>query len=211
MKRTIESFVPSAVLDAVAAPTPTYGGGSVAALAGALAAALVQMHAGLTIGKPAYAAVEPEMQAILQQAESLRTALAEAAQQDSDSYAAVMQAFAMPKDSVAGKTARSVAIEKAMIRAAAVPMQAARLSVEVLQLAKQVAEKGNASCICDSGVASYMAIAALKGALLNVEINARDIKNPGVVATLRAEAAVLRKKGAALAEEIDQAIAKRLS
>jgi formiminotetrahydrofolate cyclodeaminase len=59
MKRTIEGFVPSAVLDAVAAPTPTYGGGSVAALAGALAAALVQMHAGLTVGKTAYAAVEP--------------------------------------------------------------------------------------------------------------------------------------------------------
>lgn len=211
MKQTGESFVPSAVLNAVAAPTPTYGGGSVAALAGALAAALAQMHAGLTVGKRTYAAVEPEMQAILQQAESLRGSLAEAARQDSDAYAAVMQAFAMPKEKVADKTARSVAIEKAMIHAAAVPMRTARLSVDVLEMVKQVAEKGNASCICDSGVASYMATAALKGALLNVEINARQIKNPGIVATLRAESAVLWKKGAAMAEEIDQVIAKRLA
>jgi glutamate formiminotransferase/formiminotetrahydrofolate cyclodeaminase len=211
VKQIVESFVPSVLLDAVAAPTPTPGGGSVAALAGALAAALVQMQAGLTVGKPAYAAVEPEMREILQQAESLRGSLAEAAQQDSDAYDAVMQAFAMPKSSVEDKTARSVAIEKAMIHAAAVPIRTARLSVDVLGLARLVAEKGNASCVCDSGVASYMAVAALKGALLNVEINARDIKNPGVVATLRAESAVLRKKGAALAEEIDQAIAKRLA
>lgn len=206
-----EGFVPWGTLEAVAAATPTYGGGSVSALAGALGAALVQMHAGLTVGRPAFTDVETEMQEIGQRAESLRASLAEAAQQDSDAYADVMKAFAMPKSTDSEKAERREAIQRALIRAAEVPMQVARLSVDVMELAKRAAARGNPSCVCDSGVASYMAHAALRGALLNVEVNARDIKSPGVSMLLKAEAAVLQKKGEALAKEVEQTIAERLS
>lgn len=204
-----DDLVPTALLDAVAAATPTPGGGSVAALAGALGAALVQMHAGLTVGKAGYEAVAPQMREVLSRAQALRADLAEAARRDSEAYDAVVQAFAMPKGTDEEKARRREAIQAALIGAAQVPMQVARASVEVLQLAKQVAQKGNPSCICDSGVAGFMAFAALRGALLNVEINAKDIKAPDVVASLRAEAAILQQKGAALAEEIDAIVAGR--
>lgn len=205
-----DDLVPTALLDAVAAATPTPGGGSVAALAGALGAALVQMHAGLTVGKAGYEAVAPQMQEVLARAEALRADLAEAARRDSEAYDAVVRAFAMPKGTDEDKARRREAIQAALIGAAEVPMQVARASVEALELAKQVAQKGNPSCICDSGVAGFMAFAALRGALLNVEINAKDIKNPEAAATLSAEAATLLDRGRMLAEEIERIVAARM-
>lgn len=205
-----DALVPTALLDAVAAATPTPGGGSVAALAGALGAALVQMHAGLTVGKAGYEAVAPEMQEVLSRAEALRADLAEAVRRDSESYDAVVRAFAMPKGTDEEKARRREVIQAALIGAAEVPMQVARASVEVLQLAKQVAQKGNPSCSCDSGVAGFMAFAALRGALLNVEVNAKDIKTPEVAANLSAEAATLLDKGRTLAEEIERIVAARM-
>lgn len=205
-----EDITPTAMLDAVAAATPTPGGGSVAALAGALGAALVQMHAGLTVGKAGYEAVAPEMEQIRARAERLRADLAEAVRRDSEAYDAVMRAFAMPKGTDEEKARRREAIQSALVAAAEVPLQVARASVEVLGLTQRVAQKGKASCICDSGVAGYMALAALRGALLNVEINARDIRNPEVAATLRAEAAALLEKGKALADEIEAIVAARM-
>jgi len=206
-----EDWVPWSTLDAVAAPTATPGGGSVAALAGALAAALVQMHAGLTLGKPAFAEVEPEMQEIRRRAEALRGTLAEAAQEDSDSYGAVMQAFAMPKGTDLEKGTRREAIQKALIYAAEVPMQVARLSVETLELAKRVAAQGNPSCICDSGVAGSMARAAVQGALLNVAVNLKDIKDAGVAESLRAAMEALRQRGEALADELEGLVGERMN
>ncbi len=205
-----EDITPTAMLDAVAAPTPTPGGGSVAALAGALGAALVQMHAGLTVGKAGYEAVAPEMQEILSRAEALRASLAEAVRRDSEAYDAVVRAFALPKATDEEKARRREAIQAALVGAAEVPMQVARASVEVLELTKQVAAKGNASCICDSGVAGYMALAALRGALLNVEINVKDIKNPDVAVALKAEAAALLAKGKTLADEVEGIVASRM-
>ncbi len=205
-----EDITPTAMLDAVAAPTPTPGGGSVAALAGALGAALVQMHAGLTVGKAGYETVAPEMQEILARAETLRASLAEAVRRDSEAYDAVVQAFALPKGTDEEKARRREAIQAALVGAAEVPLQVARASVEVLELTKRVAARGNASCICDSGVAGFMALAALRGALLNVEVNVKDIKNPDIAASLMAEAAALMEKGKALAGEIEGIVAARM-
>ncbi len=205
-----EDITPTAMLDAVAAPMPTPGGGSVAALAGALSAALVQMHAGLTVGKAGYEAVAPEMREILARAETLRATLAEAVRRDSEAYDAVVRAFAMPKGTDEEKARRREAIQNALVGAAEVPLQVAKASIEALELTKQVAAKGNASCICDSGVAGFMAFAALRGALLNVDINVKDIKNPEVAASLKAQAAALLDKGKALAGDIEGIVAARM-
>jgi len=206
-----ESIIPTAILEAVAAPTAAPGGGSVAALAGALGAALAEMVAGLTMSKPAYAGVAEEMRQVRERAESLRARLAGSVQADSDAYAAVMRAYALPKGTDAEKAARRDAIQAALLGASEVPMEVAQMSVEVLQLAREVAAKGIATAVCDSGVAGYMAHAALRGALLNVEVNVRDIKDAKTAATLRAEEASLREQGAALADEIDRLVAARLS
>lgn len=198
-----EDWTPWSALDAVAAPTATPGGGSVAALAGALAAALVQMYAGLTLGKSAYADTADEMEQARQRAERLRADLARAARDDSQAYRQVMEAYRLPKATDAEKAHRAAAIQAALLAAAEVPMQVARLSVEVLEAALEVTRKGNVNCLCDGGVAGYMARAALRGALLNVAVNARDIKDADTADALRAEAAALRTKGEALADALD--------
>ncbi len=203
-----EDWVPWSVLDAVAAPSATPAGGSVAALAGALSAALVQMYAGLTLGKAAYAEVAEEMERARQRAERLRAELAEAAREDSEAYRRVMEAYRLPKGTDAEKARRSAVIQDALLRAAEVPMRVARLSVEVLENLREVVRKGNVNCLCDGGVAAYMARAALQGSLLNVAVNVKDIEDAGVAETLRSEAATLRKEGEALAEEVERLVAE---
>jgi formiminotetrahydrofolate cyclodeaminase len=206
-----DSLIPAAILEAVAAPTPTVGGGSVSALAGALGAALAEMVAGLTLKKPAYADVAEEMHQVRERAESLRARLAESIVADSEAYSAVMRAYALPKGTELEKAARRDAIQAALLGACDAPMQVARMSVEVLQLAREVAAKGLATAVCDSGVAAYMAQAALQGALLNVAVNVRGIKDTAVTSALRVEGVSLREQGAVLADEVEHLVAARLS
>ena len=156
---------------AVAGPTPAPGGGSVAAHAGALGAALAQMVAGLTIGKKKYAGVEAEMKEIALQAAALVTELGSLMKKDADAYTAVMQAYKLPAESDAEKSARAHAVDRALIGAAEVPLQTARACVRVLELAAAVAARGNTNAVSDAGVAALLAEAATRGAVYNVRIN----------------------------------------
>ncbi len=155
----------------VAAPTPTPGGGSVAALAGTLGAALAQMVAGLTVGKKKYAAVEDEMKTLALRASALRRQLASLVQRDADAYERVRVAYTMPHDSDAATNARDIAITHALIFAAEVPLETANAAVLVTEIAAAVAERGNANAVSDATVAALMAEVACKGAVLNVRIN----------------------------------------
>ncbi len=155
----------------VAEPVPTPGGGSVAAHAGALGAALTQMVVGLTIGKKKYAAVETEMKELTLRASALRRQLSLLVQRDADAYEGVRSAYAMPKEPESANVARSVAIERALIFAAEIPLETARAAVEVASIAATVAEKGNTNAVSDAAVAALLAEAACKGAVLNVRIN----------------------------------------
>lgn len=160
-----------AFLSRVAGPTPTPGGGSVAAHAGALGAALAQMVAGLTIGKKKYAAVESEMKELSLRASALRRQLAELVQRDADSYETVRAAYAMPREPEEAATARNAAIQRALIFASEVPLETARAAAAVAQLAATVAERGNSNASTDGAVAALLAEAACKGAALNVRVN----------------------------------------
>jgi glutamate formiminotransferase/formiminotetrahydrofolate cyclodeaminase len=155
----------------VAGPTPTPGGGSVAALAGALGAALSQMVAGLTIGKKKYAAVEGEMKELSLRATALRQQLAELVQRDADSYEHVRSAYAMPREPQAAADARTVAIRDALIFASEVPLETARAAASVAELAANAAERGNSNASTDAAVAALLAEAACKSAALNVRVN----------------------------------------
>jgi len=162
---------------AVAGPTPAPGGGSVAAHAGALGAALAQMVAGLTIGKKKYASAEAEMKEIALQAAGLVNELSALMKTDADAYTAVMQAYKLPGQSEAESAAKKQAVDHALVGAAEVPLQTARACVRVLELAAAVAARGNTNAVSDAGVAALLAEAATRGAVYNVRINVASLSD----------------------------------
>ena len=164
-------------LDRLAGSSPTPGGGSVAALAGALGAALVSMVAALTVGKKKYAEVEEAIKETRKSSESLRSKLTRLIEQDAEAFDAVMRAFKLPRASEAEERARAVAVEKALMDASQVPLETVERALEVLDLARHAAQVGNMNAVSDAGVAAYMCEAAARSAALNVRINAKGLTN----------------------------------
>jgi glutamate formiminotransferase / formiminotetrahydrofolate cyclodeaminase len=177
----------SGFVAAVASPSPVPGGGSVAAHAGALGAALAQMVAGLTIGKKKYAAVEAEMKEAALSGAALVNELSSLAARDAAAYAAVADAHKLPNEPEAAATARQAAITAALLQAAAVPLETARACARVAQLAAIVAERGNTNAASDAGVAALLAEAACRGASYNVRINVASLDDKSQGAGLLAE------------------------
>jgi formiminotetrahydrofolate cyclodeaminase len=168
-------------LDALASSEPVPGGGSVAALSGALAAALVAMVCRLTIGKKGYETVGDEMQTILPRAEALQRELRDLMQADADAYARVMDAYKLPRSTDAEKAARTRATQDALKHASDVPLRVAELCAQVLELAHSVAAKGNKNAASDGAVGALMAEAGLRGAAFNVSTNLGAIKDEAFV------------------------------
>jgi glutamate formiminotransferase/formiminotetrahydrofolate cyclodeaminase len=162
-------------LDALASNTATPGGGSAAAYSGAAAAGLVSMVARLTIGKKKYADVESKMQAILTQAEALRSDLTHSIQLDSSAFDSVMVAHKLPKDTLEQQGIRLKAIQQATLLATQAPMGVAHKSSQVLELADQVIRFGNVSALSDGATGAVLAAAAIRGAAYNIRINVKDL------------------------------------
>ena len=164
-------------LDELASNSPTPGGGSVAALAGALGAALISMVGNLTIGKKKYEDVEEDIKKIISSSEKLRYELSQLIEEDVKVFDNFMATYKMPKETEDEKKIRAEKIQESLIEAAKVPLTVAYKCLDVLSLSKEVAEKGNINVISDAGVAVLMAQAALESAILNVKINLRMIKD----------------------------------
>ena len=164
-------------LDELASKASTPGGGSAAAIMGAMGAALASMVCNLTLGKKGYEEVEGEMQALLEKSEALRATLTDMVRADVEVFDQVMAAYGMPKDTDEQKAKRSEAIQTALKAATDVPLACARTCAEVIDLCKPVAEQGNKNVISDAGVAVLAAQAALRSAALNVYINVPGIKD----------------------------------
>ncbi len=196
-------------VDSLAAPTATPGGGAVAALAGALAAALTQMVAGLTVGKKKYADVETEMRQIVAQAQGLRRELLDAVAEDSAAFEAVMAAYRLPQGTEEEQARREEAVQRALAGAAAVPLRVARAGVRVLELAQAVAEKGHANALTDAGSAAHMARAAVECAGLNVRTNAASMADQETARAWLTELADLRRRAAGLEAAIANVVAER--
>ena len=179
-------------LDQLAAGTATPGGGSAAAHAGTMAAALVAMVGRLTLGKKKYAEVQERVEAIVQAAEELRGRLETAVEQDTQAFGAVMSALRLPKDTDAEKNSRASALEQATLRAGEVPLAVAKDSSAVLDLALEIATIGNISALSDAGVAGDLAQAALHAAGLNVRVNAASLQDPGPATRWLSELASLQ-------------------
>ena len=181
-------------LATVASSAPVPGGGSVAALAGALGAALAQMVAGLTIGRKKYAAVETEMKERALQAAALVRRLDALRVEDAAAYAMVSAAYQLPKETLEQAATRDAAIQRALIDAATTPLETARCCAEVAALAAFAAERGNTNAASDAGVAALLAEAACRGAVYNVRINVVAMPD--------------RAAGTPLAEEAERLVAQ---
>jgi glutamate formiminotransferase/formiminotetrahydrofolate cyclodeaminase len=170
----------------LASRDPTPGGGSASALAGALAAALVEMVCELTVGRPDSAHVDPIARQIGSAAADLRRALLDAAEEDAQAYDRVAAARRLPRETDAEQAARRAAIAEATVTATEVPLRVVQLAMEVLRLAAQIAPLGNRNAISDAGVAALLAAAGARGAAFNVTINLPSLPEGHA---LRAEAA----------------------
>ena len=160
-----------AYLDKVASADPEPGGGSVAALTGALGAGLVTMVTGLTLGKEKFAAVQGDMDEIKAKAEKLRADLTGFITADAEAYAKVASAMKMPRDTEEQKKERAALLQAALKGAATVPLNIAEAAAAVARLSSPAAEKGNPNAVSDAGVAVLLAEAAAQSAALNVKIN----------------------------------------
>jgi len=165
-------------LDQLASGSSTPGGGSAAAYTGSEGAALVAMVARLTIGKKKYAAVETQMWALIDRAEEIRKTLTQAVDRDAAGFEALMAAMKLPKETSEQQAIRTEMIEKATIGAAKVPLEVARCSVTVMELALEATTIGNLNAISDAGSGAALAHAALISAGYNVRINVQGLSDP---------------------------------
>lgn len=170
--RTVSQF-----LDELASNSPAPGGGSVAALAGAVGAALSSMVCNLTVGKKKYADVQTEMTAVLQETEKLRKELTLLIDKDTEAFNAVMAAFGLPKGTEQEQKARAAAVLEATKSATMIPLQVMTVCQQALLHTLIVAQKGNKNSASDAGVAALMLQAGCSGAALNVRINLNGLSD----------------------------------
>ncbi len=192
---TIKEFI-----DRTASSLPVPGGGSAAALGGALAAGLTQMVAGLTIGRKGFEAVEAEMRRIVEQAADLRQQCLRNIDRDSDAYTGVIEAFRLPKSSDEEKDARTHAIQKALQHASRVPLETAELAAQIIDLAARVVKKGNPNAVTDGAVAGMLARTAVLAGAMNVRINLTSIQDRAFVSDMDRQVDELEAK----AKQVEQ-------
>jgi formiminotetrahydrofolate cyclodeaminase len=178
-------------LDAVAEPTPTPGGGSVAALAGALGASLGQMVASLSRKKKSQAAFVDQLSDALSNLQAASKMLSEAIDRDATSFDHVMAAYKLPKETSNEQVQRDAAIQTAMQGAATVPLEVARRSADVFELLGRLASISSPSMASDLKVGRLMAAAGARGALENVAINLESITDAAFAARVRTESAAI--------------------
>jgi len=164
-------------MDKLASKSPEPGGGSVAALTGALGAALVSMVANLTLGKEKYKDVQPQIESLLKESEKLRAEMQGLIQKDTEVYGALSAVYKMPKNTDEEKAARTAKMQEALKNACQVPFEIGLKSLVVAKLASRAAEIGNVGAVSDAGVAVLLAQACAQSSALNVKINVNSIKD----------------------------------
>jgi formiminotetrahydrofolate cyclodeaminase len=197
-------------LDELASNAPAPGGGSVAALSGALGAALISMVCNLTVGKKKYADVQDDIKALLDQSEALRKEFVELLEDDVRVFTEYSKARKMPRDTEEQKATRAKAMDNALKAATGVPMCVAENCVKVIDLCRPAAEKGNVNAVSDAGVAVLMAEAGLRSAALNVLINLAWIKDKEFAAEQGDKLESLLEGKPKLKDEIYDLVVKKL-
>ena len=202
---TVEEF-----LAQVAAPTATPGGGSVAALAGALSVALSRMVAGLARGKKGYESVERELTEIEARGKSIQARLETLVEDDARAYEAVLVSMRMPRGSDQEKEARVAAMQTAYRKATEIPLETMERCVEALELAEAAVKKGNRSATTDAAVAILIAEAAIRGASLNCAVNIASIQDESFRRPTEARVEALLKRADEIGHEAMAVVTERL-
>jgi glutamate formiminotransferase/formiminotetrahydrofolate cyclodeaminase len=197
----------SRFLDEVSSDTPVPGGGSAAALAGSLGAALAAMVASLTVARTPH---DDALSELSVRAQATKQALAGIVDEDARAFNGVMAAMRMPRSTEAERGAREQMLQAAYRHAAEVPLQTARLSLTVLELAHVAAFKGRHDAASDAGTAVLLARAALEGAALNVLINLPALEDETFVRGCRGEIDRLRALARRMSDEVAEEIRGRL-
>lgn len=190
----------------LASGTPVPGGGGASALAGALGAALAGMVGNYTAGKPKYAAVEADVQAILAEAEALRQRLLALVDDDAAAFEPLSRAYGIPKDD----PARTAVMEQCLRAAAAVPLEILRLSCRAIELHQALEQKGSRLMRSDVATGVIFCWAALYGAAVNVKVNTKAMTDRGYAAQVNAEVDTAVEKYWKIAETVYEAVYKEL-
>lgn len=205
VKLNLREFVNELSID-----SPAPGGGSTAALCGALSASLSSMVANLTVGKNEYESVQDKVKQIAVEAQGLKDDLLNAVDQDTQAFNRLMAAYRMKKKTEEQKREREEAVEEASKQATLVPLTVLEKSTEALELAREVALHGNKNSISDAGVAGLTGQAAAEGAFYNIKINLPSIQDGGFKENTVKKAESLREKALKLGKELIEIVEKEL-
>lgn len=206
----IEKEILGQWVDTLASKAPVPGGGGASALGGALAAALGQMVANLTVGKKRYADVEEEMQQSLFALNILQLELMALADKDAEVFAPLAASYGMPTETEEQKAEKERVMEVNLLAASLVPLKMMEKASAVLDILGLLEEKGSRMAVSDVGVAVQFARAALNGAVMNIYINTRSMKNREKAEELNESARKLIETGTAQADEIYGKVLARL-
>jgi glutamate formiminotransferase/formiminotetrahydrofolate cyclodeaminase len=181
-------------VDEVSRESPAPGGGSIAALAGSLGAALASMVSNLSIGKRGTDQVEDDLKPVADKCQEIKAALVKAVDDDTNAFNAYMDALRLPGKTDSEKKIKHKALQEGLKEAVAVPLHTARLSAEVIGLAEIAVEKGNINSVTDAGVGAHIAFSGVKGGIFNVLINLKDIDDPDFVKEMKETCSGLENK-----------------
>lgn len=194
----------------MASDAPAPGGGSAAALEGALGAALTAMVCALTVGKKKYADVQELAVESQKKADDLKARFVDVMDRDTEAFNAVSAVFAMPKDTDEQKAARKAAMQEALKGCTKTPFEMMQLACETLELTRSLVGRLNASAASDLGCSALALRAAIQGAWLNVLINISGIADEAFAAEYRKNGEALLAKALPLADEIYEEILKTM-
>jgi glutamate formiminotransferase/formiminotetrahydrofolate cyclodeaminase len=193
-------------VDEVSRDTPAPGGGSIAALAGALGAALASMVANLSVGKGEFDGRYPALCELAEKAQAAKEELVRAIDADTAAFNEVIAALRMAKDTPEQVAARSAAIRSGYKSAARVPLRTAQLCRQVLDLCQAAAQVGNQAVMSDAGVGALMAYAGVQGAIHNVRINLPHTRDEEFIGQMQSTLGALLEESRTICEEIQHEV-----
>lgn len=206
----IESMTIQEFLDVLSSKEPVPGGGGASALAGALGNALGQMVSNLTIGKKKYALVEDEIKELAERMKGIQGQFTQLADQDAKVFAPLAKCYSLPSDTEEEKAYKAEVMEARLLDASLVPMEIMEKAAEMLEIMDILADKGSRMAVSDVGVGVQFIRTALLGAVMNVYINTKSMKNRGKAEEMNEKAERLIREGTEAADRIYQKVLGQL-
>lgn len=203
--QTIEQF-----LEVLSSKAPVPGGGGASALGGALGTALGLMVGNLTVGKKKYAAVEADVKAGMEKLLALQARMLQLADDDAKVFAPLAAAYGLPAGTEEEKAYKAAVMEENLLAASLVPMEIMEAAAEALEILEELEQKGSVMAVSDVGVAVQFVRTALTGAVMNVYINTKSMKNVEKAKELNGKAELLLSEGIKKADQIYEKALSRL-